>query len=294
MNIQEFLRLPFVIGVGPIRSGTTWLDEILRIHPEIQLPHNIKELHFFSEKLEKGIEWYASHFIPFDSKARVWGEISPSYISCTECPRRIRSILPNVKIIISLRNLYDLVISMYGLYIKYGGEKIGLYRFVNSDAIKKLSWGLDVKIFSKYIIRYFSVFDKKNIYLMLYDDLISSPYELARKIYQFISVSDMYTTASVGHRIHGMMLPRNRILAKLAAKAVRILRHRFEFNYIADKAKKSSIVRKLLYSSDLSKLEVSSDGKTKAFQYLYPSFNKEIDYLEKITGRSLQHWKYHP
>lgn len=39
---------PDFLGIGPPKSGTSWLDAQLRLHPQIHLPY-IKEIHYFDE-----------------------------------------------------------------------------------------------------------------------------------------------------------------------------------------------------------------------------------------------------
>jgi len=54
------MRLPDVIGVGPPRTGSTWLYNALR--DSVDMPHGVKDTHFFEHFDHKGIGWYASHF----------------------------------------------------------------------------------------------------------------------------------------------------------------------------------------------------------------------------------------
>src|ERR1700687_1549707 len=54
------LRLPDVIGVGPSRTGSTWLYNVLR--DTVDMPAGAKDTHFFHNFYDKGIEWYADHF----------------------------------------------------------------------------------------------------------------------------------------------------------------------------------------------------------------------------------------
>ena len=99
MKIDDFLKVPTVIGVGAPRAGTTWLDTVLRQHPSIQMPHNVKELWFFSSKYTKGIDWYLSHFLPFKTEAKYWGEVSTSYLCFPSTAERIKTLVPGAKIL---------------------------------------------------------------------------------------------------------------------------------------------------------------------------------------------------
>ena len=45
MPIQQQLSVPHFVGIGPPRSGTTWVFKMLRLHPRIWMPW--KEVHYF-------------------------------------------------------------------------------------------------------------------------------------------------------------------------------------------------------------------------------------------------------
>src|SRR3981081_2037483 len=52
--------LPSFFVIGPPRTGTTWLYEILR--ERTLLPAPTKETRFFDTHFHRGVEWYRSHF----------------------------------------------------------------------------------------------------------------------------------------------------------------------------------------------------------------------------------------
>ena len=60
-NIDEHI-LPNFFSIGAKRSGTTWLYEILKNHPEVYLSPYRKETHFFTSQYEKGLNWYKKFF----------------------------------------------------------------------------------------------------------------------------------------------------------------------------------------------------------------------------------------
>src|SRR5439155_1562759 len=103
------LRLPDFIAVGPGRTGTTWLHEVLKGH--VGLPE-IKEIQFFKWHYEKGLRWYASHFTKCPA-GRPVGEICPVYFNSEIARSRIAEDLPRCKIICSLRDPVDRAYSHY-------------------------------------------------------------------------------------------------------------------------------------------------------------------------------------
>ena len=85
------MTLPTFLGIGVPRGGTTWLHALLETHPEIYMPSRRKEVRFFDAHFEQGTEWYESFFCGPEQRGmfRAVGEVSPQYIYCEDCPRRM-------------------------------------------------------------------------------------------------------------------------------------------------------------------------------------------------------------
>src|SRR4051812_6874199 len=52
--------LPSFFVIGPPRTGTSWLHEVLS--KRVSLSHPTKETRFFDKHFDRGLEWYASHY----------------------------------------------------------------------------------------------------------------------------------------------------------------------------------------------------------------------------------------
>ena len=91
-------RLPEIIGIGPGRTGTTWLHRVLEGH--VNLPYGVKETQFFRTFYDKGLEWYARHF-RYASEDRKVVEICP-YLFDLPSHERIKTHIPNCKAIVTL------------------------------------------------------------------------------------------------------------------------------------------------------------------------------------------------
>ena len=101
-------RINFLV-IGAQKAGTTWLDDMLRQHPDVFTPPQ-KELHFFSKlsNFDKGLAWYCDHFSLLGDEKAV-GECTPNYIRTVfasdewsqaesdRVPQRVQSILHDVK-----------------------------------------------------------------------------------------------------------------------------------------------------------------------------------------------------
>jgi hypothetical protein len=126
-TITSPLRLlPSFIIIGVQKGGTTSLYRYLEQHPCVA-PAFAKEVHFFDNhnrayNFGKGMAWYRSHFVYHTQQLYkqlvykqplITGEASPDYIFDLHAPERIASALPNVKLIVLLRNPVDRAYSHY-------------------------------------------------------------------------------------------------------------------------------------------------------------------------------------
>src|SRR4051794_41103707 len=95
-------RLPDFVGIGALKAGTTFLDGLLRSHPQLQLPTYLKETEYFSRYYERGRGWYESLFAL--SAPGPFGEVSPQYLSDPRCVHRVQAATPDARLIVSVRN----------------------------------------------------------------------------------------------------------------------------------------------------------------------------------------------
>lgn len=117
-------RLPDFLIIGASKSGTTSLYDQLVEHPQIE-PAAVKEVHFFDDRFDRGIEWYRSQFPLANSRSHSrTGEASPYYLFHPHAPRRIRRALPDVKLIALLRNPIERAYSHYQHEVRVKRESL--------------------------------------------------------------------------------------------------------------------------------------------------------------------------
>lgn len=106
------LRPGFLI-VGAQRCGTTSLFKTLSQHPAVLPAVYHKGVHYFDTAYDRGLDWYLGHF-PTSRKAEavretmgvpgITGESSPYYMFHPQAPRRIARDLPDVRLLVLLRD----------------------------------------------------------------------------------------------------------------------------------------------------------------------------------------------
>ena len=104
---------PDFIIAGSSKCGTSSLYNYLSRHPQILLSHK-KELDFFWQNFDRGIDWYLAHFPTIsDRDDFIAGEATPNYLRFPLVAKRIKETCPDTKLIILLRNPVDRAISWH-------------------------------------------------------------------------------------------------------------------------------------------------------------------------------------
>src|SRR5687768_7330370 len=117
MTAEPF-RIDFV-AVGPQRTGTSWLDQMLRGHPDICLPRQVKETMFLEQHFENGVPWYASHFPP-RTDGQVRGEVASTCFDDPASPARVASLNPECRIVVTLREPVGRTVSLWHHHVAKG------------------------------------------------------------------------------------------------------------------------------------------------------------------------------
>ena len=113
---------PNFLVVGAQRAGTTLMHRMLALHPEVYIPKQQKEIHFFDHHYAGGVRWYGE-FFPVDRDGfTALGEVTPSYLSHPNVPERIREFDPDMRLIALLRNPVARIWSAYHHLRRISGE----------------------------------------------------------------------------------------------------------------------------------------------------------------------------
>lgn len=128
---SRFRVRPSVLLVGTQRGGTTSVFRALRQHPAFAGPIGRKGVHYFDVEYERGPDWYVGHFPLQSSVSRqarragrpvVVGEASPFYMAHPLAGRRIGADLPDVKVVVLLRDPIERAYSAHAHELARGHE----------------------------------------------------------------------------------------------------------------------------------------------------------------------------
>ena len=114
--------LPTFLILGAQKAGTTFLHELLVEHPRVGSPVK-KEIHYFTLHFARPTSWYRAQF-PLVGSADHVGEAAPYYLFHPACPERVRTVVPQAKLLVLLRDPVARAYSHHSHEVALGYEKL--------------------------------------------------------------------------------------------------------------------------------------------------------------------------
>lgn len=274
-------NLPNFLGLGAMRCGTTWLDHVLRSHPEVYLPTQRKEIHYFDQYFDRGKDWYKGFFSGKDAQGfSSIGEITPKYLFVAPAPERIKATLPDCKFIVMLRNPADRAYSHYGFVLKNYAETKDFSDFLETSpaAFEKGLYGQQVK-------RYFDYFEKDRFLFLFYEDIAKEPEIIIKKLADFLSIDPgLFDLKVIAQRLN----PSTRVRFPKARASIRkfgeFLRNK-DLDWVWNLAKQTGL-EKIFWAKSKTIPPMSASLK----QELLSKYSEDIRLLEQLTGLDCSRW----
>lgn len=186
--------LPRFLIISPPKSGSTWLADNLRCHPQLFVPA-IKEVKYFSTLFKwLDLKWYSDHFAP--AQGRIPGEASPSYAALPlERIRAIRGLMPDLKLVYLMRD----PIARAWSHAKHTHHFREANFAESTTAIDEMTdprwleavsneWLLASGDYLGHLRRWLSVFPAEQIHVGFFDSIVERPTDLLREIFSFLGV----------------------------------------------------------------------------------------------------------
>ena len=205
-----------LVGVGPQRTGSTWLDAQLRRHPDLALPRHVKETFFFDRHWARGLGDYRAHF---PAEAPVWAEVGPTYFDDPHAPARIASVAPEVRAVIPLRNPVDRAVSLWHHHLRKG--RVPADFWAATEVQPRILTAGD---YATHLARWTDVLGEDHVLVLLLEDIRTDPQHAMDAITDFAEIARLAVSASASERVNTSSAPRFPRLAALGARAVTVLR----------------------------------------------------------------------
>jgi hypothetical protein len=195
--------LPTGLIVGAQRAGTTALYTWLRRHPAVVGP-SWKEVNYFDRRYARGEAWYRGHF-PNELRLRrvrnagfepVVLEASPGYLLHPLAPERVRTAVPDVRLVALVRDPVARAYSHYQHEVALGREPLSfeeavdregermqgeLERMLADAAYFSYAWWnytyLARGLYAEQLERWLAVFPEEQLLIVPTDELAERPAE---------------------------------------------------------------------------------------------------------------------
>ena len=282
MTNHKVHKKPNLFILGAAKSGTTTLYNYLKSHPSIYLSA-IKEPTFFCEDFQvvKNPIKYFELFDPVTNEAYV-GEASHGYLSDPKVAKLLRTLFPNSKFILTLRNPAERAYSLYNHMKRYRFERLNTFEkalAIEADRMYSKKFRnnnpqyfhnflyFESGKYGSQIQRYLSLFDKNQFLFLKYDDLIKKPDETLSKIYNFLDIPAVSLTSQIhsnkGYNVKSILLEK-------------LIRSKLISNKISIKLK---IKKTLIHLNNTSLQPMNPETKIS----LMMKYKEDLDLLYELT-----------
>lgn len=305
MEMNALVKPDFFV-VGAPKSGTTSLYEYLKQHPQVCMPR-IKELNFFCTDLhfrfplldEK--QFLAYFRICKDAKAV--GEVSVWNLFSVAAAENIFRFNPEARIIILLRNPVDMMYALHSNHVFNDNEIITDFETALqaseerkkglriSESIKCPVEGLyyfDVAAYSIQVKRYFDLFGKTRVKVILFDDFIADTHRVYADLLKFIGVDPVFPP---GFKIYNASkTTRSSWLKKLTVHAPGWLKSFGRRLFPHQSIQRDKLMFWLWKLNTEEKARPALDPALR--NRLAEQMKTEVDTLEKLLDTDLTRWRH--
>ena len=276
----EERSLPSFFIIGPPRTGSSWLHEVLASHA--LLPSPSKETRFFDTHFHRGLKWYTAHYANRYGEQQI-GEVAPTYFASAVARERMVQVVPTAKIVCVFRNPVDRIVSLYRLKRAYGLIPWNLEEAIALDPelMESSRYASTLRLWQR-------SFGANNVFAGIYDDLRDSPQAFVNSVVDFIGVRRFKLADwqyGFVHDSEKMTHPRSYYRTRSATMLADWFKARRLDRIVT--AFKRSRFRNLVLGGGPPFPKLSKEVLTR----LHAKFQPEVEELEKMLGRDLTPWK---
>ena len=213
---SRFRLLPDYLIIGAQRAGTTSLYKYLIQHPGVGAAFLGKGAHFFDTSYSGDLDSYRAHF---PTRAQKWyvkvrhgmelvtGEASPYYLAHPHVPFRIAQALPDVKLIVLLRDPVERAYSHYQHELARGFETLSFEEAIEAEprrlqgelermradpAYNSFSYQHHTYLtrgrYAEQLETWYSLFPRRQILVLASEDFFADPDRVYGRVLEFLGL----------------------------------------------------------------------------------------------------------
>ena len=294
---------PNLFIVGAPKCGTSAMYEYLAEHPQVKMCA-MKEPNFFDTDLlyksKRLTQEKYNQLFTTDNDTLVIGEASPWYLYSKSAANNIYQFNPEAKIIILLRNPIDMMYALHSELLYQGcenevdfekaisletGRKAGTINHDFSNPHESVYYH-DLVTYSPQVERYFNVFGKENVKVIIFDELKNDASKVYKNVLQFLGLNaDFEINTKVVNPNKTYAFDFLRKLIMLPGNSIKTL-----VKIILPSQQLRIKVAQFLLKSN-TKIEKRKPLESDFIHNLKPIFKSDIEKLEQLLNIDLSNWK---
>ena len=303
------MSLPNFLIIGAAKAGTNALYHYLRQHPQIYMSP-WKEPKFFAFETEADLGFRAANGRDAPVNASVIldqtayeelfddardgelarGEASTHYLYVEKSPGRIKTLIPDARLIAVLRNPVDRAFSSYQHLVRDELEPLDFGAALDAEPQRiaehyaYLYRYTDMGFYSQQLDRYEKTFSENQLCVLLYDDLRSDPEGTCRQIFSFLGVDEDFVPDMSGE-YNRSGVPKNRFMHRLLNPSAPMKRRLWNVTPRLARERLLDAQTKIV-NRNLQRQTMPEPERDR----LRGVFREEVGRLEARLDRDLSHW----
>lgn len=282
------MALPTFVGIGTPKSGTTWVADLLRSHPDVLMAER-KEVHYFDTHFERGPEWYGQFFRAERGPASraglplAVGEFTSHYLYSVADPGRVRTVSSIRGLILIVRDPVERTVSHWRFR-----AQVDAYRGSFAEFLADYPQAVDMGRYATHLRRWLAHFELSEILVLVAEEATADVEGTRRRLAELVGVEAGRFPAGAGEaRANETFVPRHgRLYAAATRQAQRLRRHDLDWVLRAGRAigGKKVLSARAAGGGALT----APEGERRRLRDL---FAPEVDDLERLTGLDLASWR---
>jgi hypothetical protein len=199
---------PNLFLIGSMKSGTTYLSELLGGHPEVFMSSPKEPCHFVDQKVLRRVwrdMWEQGYWRSEDrylslfamaGEAKVIAEASTAYSKVprfAQVPERILNFNPQARFIYIMRDPVERAISHYWHRVRWWRERRSMLVALRSDPQY-----LEVSYYALQLSAYLRHVARNRIYVLTLEELLADPAEQIARVYDWLGIASSFRPANIG------------------------------------------------------------------------------------------------
>jgi hypothetical protein len=183
--------------IGAQKAGSTYVQDALDSHPDVYVAPG--EIDLFQHSVGDAALEALRDIMAGRRRGQIGGIKRPDYLARADCAARIHATLPDVKLLVSLRDPVERAISAYFHYMLHGllpikPVDLGLTQLLDASAdferYPRAPEILEYGFYARHLDAYSKYFDARDVEIVVYDELRSRPSQTISRMFRFLGVRD--------------------------------------------------------------------------------------------------------